>query len=345
MVVVKKIQVLEKNYKNYKTESFKKCLKLVPNLLDLLPKNSKFKVSFELHDTNTDLANAIRRCILNEIEIYSMTFNEENMNISDPYILSDFIKKQIELIPILQDPDIDYDDLKIDINVKNNTNQLINITSKDINVYHKDKQKNIMTDTIILCNLRPMEFFNINNIYIKKGKGRNDAGAFNSVSNITYDILNIIPYDENNKKGSNSLISNPTSFEISYTTYRNIKKPFYFIKLCCDTLIKRLEIILNDMKNIKNDDIKYYSEILELETKNDLKILYIKNECRTIANLIARYCFILTKQNIKFISSDITHYEKDIVFIKIIHNEFSTLIQNSIKKIIDEIKNIKINFK
>jgi len=353
MVSVQNIKISEfnliKEIKNKNNTNFQKCLSILSDVKDiqsLLPKKNKITVSFELKDANADIANGIRRCLMEEIPVKSFDFDEFNdLDSDDKFILCDLIKKQIELLPINQD--IEYRDFDISLNKENHTTGIIDVTTNDIIV--KDKKKNKITDivgdNIVLCKLRPDKYIKINNIKVYTGIAikDHDAGKFSPISNITYRILDVDPMVQtrNGKTGTSSMLTNPKHFYISYTTHRNTHYPLNILLQCCDVLIERLNLVLKDMRNINDKDTRYISPLLLLETIGDLKKVQIKNEYWTLINMICRYCYILTKSNIKFISPALIHPEKEVGVINIIHPEFSTLIQNSIKKIITDLEKIK----
>jgi DNA-directed RNA polymerase subunit L len=358
MVIVKNLQVddfnLVSEIYNKDNIDFKKCIDLVSTLDDdykkLLPKKSKIKVTFELHDTNTDLANGIRRCLMDELDILSFDFNEhEDLTSDDPFILCDFIKKQIELLPINQE--YAYEGIKIELKKRNITDEIIDVTSDDFVISGDKKHKQsdlekIVGGNIVLCRLRPMCHINIMNIKIINGTALENAGKFSAIAGIDYRPLDVDPIVETKTgiTGVSSMRSNPTKFRISYTTHRNVSNPLKLIVNVCDNLIERLDLILEDFGNIKNDAINYFSPLLTLESSNDLKKIQIKGEYWTIINLITRYCYLVSKTNIKFVSPALIHPEKNIGVINIIHPEFSTLIQNAIKKIITELATVASKF-
>ncbi len=342
MVKITNIKIEEIDFKKENSAEFARCLKLMPNLRELLPRNIKYKVMFELHETNSDFANAIRRSILNESPVKSLDYDEyKDTNISDPYILSDFLKKQIELIPINQD--IDYTKYSIELKLENQTDEIIDITTRDF-VIKKDGKvvdiNTVMSSCIIICRLRPLEHLHVKNIKIKEGIGRENAGAFSNVSNIYYKPLDTQPRDVIKGTGESSLISNPTKFLLGYSTHRNIAEPLQILKNACNALINRLSIIAEDINGIDNNDIHYYSDLIQMETNGAIKEFQFKNENWTIVNLIARYCYILTKGNIKFVAPAIIHPEKEIGVLRIIHPEFLNLVVDSIKKIINDLKKL-----
>ena len=357
MVVVKNIKVREvdliRNTTDENNKAMKKCLKYITlaEAKKLLPTKSKMIVSFELTNSCTSIANGIRRCLIDEMEVISLDFNEyEDLKTDDKYILCDIIKKQICLLPIDQDIQItDYNKMEISLEKENSTDKIIEVTSDDITFKVNGKvidKSNIIATNITLVHLRPSKYIKINKIRVISGIARKDAGKFSNISRMEYKILNVQPMLKTDfeSTGVSSMKTNPEHFYISYTTHRNVKKPLSLMSKCCDTLIGRLSNILTEMKNISNNDISYFSELLTLKSEADLKILEITDEYWTIINLITQYCFMLTKGNIKFVAPAVIHPEKEIGVVKIIHKDFSTLIQSAIKQIISDLGDIKKAF-
>jgi DNA-directed RNA polymerase subunit L len=353
MTTVSNIKVTEFNLideiKNKKNIQFQKCLSLITEseARKLLPKKSKITVSFELTKSNADIANGIRRCIMDEMEVKSFDFDEyKDLDSTDPYILCDFIKKQVCLLPINQE--YNYDTIStIRLEKVNQTDEIIDVLSNDFildGVPQKDLAQ-IVSENIVLCRLRPDTYIKINNIKICSGLTYTDAGKFSLVSNITYEIMDVDPIVETRtgQTGKSSMLSNPTHFTIKYTTHRNIQHPLKIMVKCCDTLIGRLTAIYTDMQNITDTTESYFSDLLTLETNGNIHKLQIRGEYWTIINLICRYCYIIAS-DIKFIAPSLIHPEKHIGVISITHPEFSSLIKKSIKKIIAEFENIKSKF-
>jgi DNA-directed RNA polymerase subunit L len=340
MVKITNIKVQKIDFSKEKSDDFKKCLKLVPDLLDILPKAIKYNISFELENTNSDFANAIRRIILNESPVKSLDYNEyKDVETTDPYILSDLLKKQVDLLPINQD--MDYSDISLSLDIKNDTDYIIDVKAGDFVALKANKKINIdriISPLIVISKLRPGETLAIKNIKIKEGIGREDAGAFSNVSNIYFKPLDIEPLNIDKNIGKSSLVSNPTRFKLGYGCHRNTDSPLSILKRACDTLRKRLETIIVDFKNIKDGDEYYYSDLLQVETKKNVKEVHFKNESWTIANIIARYCYTLTDGHIKFVSPSIVHPEKDTAIIKIAHPEYNKIIIKAMLSIQDDLK-------
>jgi hypothetical protein len=340
MVKVANIKVEELD--RSKTPAYKKCLALVPDLEKLLPKRKKVCVSFELKDTVTEMANAIRRVLINELPSYYLDYDEfKDLDTSDPYILCDFIKKQIEMLPLMANVN-EEKDIALELHKENKTTEIIDVTTDHFVVKKGPALDKIVTNGITLCRLRPGEYIHIKNIHVAVGIGKNDPGKWEPFSNVYYEPL-IKPFDE--KSGVSSLVSNPTHFLIKYTTRRNVEanKAKDFMKQVCSVLEERLKIIMTQVESIPKTEY-YATDILEMETKGSIREVRIKNEKWTLITLICRYCYILTKGNIKFITSSEIHPEVNTGIIRINHPEYKKLILDAIKKIMIDLKTIASAF-
>lgn len=356
MVVIKNLIETDfdllKEVENKQNKNMQQILKYVDKdkFKALLPKKSKKTVTFELYETNASFANGIRRCLADEIETISFDFDEyADLHSDDVYILSDFIKKQLDLLPINQE--LDYSKAKFILHKKNDTDEIIDVLSGDISYVGSESSSfkdmsNVVDPNIFICRLYPRKFVKITKIVTTTGIGIEDGGKFNLLSNVSYKIIDVEKLKETplETTGKSSMIANPKKFRISYSTHRNIDHPKKVMKKCCDTLIKRLSNILIEFKNIKNDVQKYASDLINVETAKDQKKIYITGEYWTLINMIVRYVFDATKGDIEFISPALVHPEKEVGVINIKHPEFSTLIQNSIKKIIKDLEGIKSKF-
>ena len=87
---------------------------------------------------------------------------------------------------------------------------------------------------------------------------------------------------------------------------------------CLDIIILRLTNINKEISNIKDTDASYISDLITLETNANFKIVYLTGEYWTIANIIARYCY-LEDNDIEFVCSSITHPTTEISKIRIKH--------------------------
>jgi DNA-directed RNA polymerase subunit L len=353
MVKVKNVKYTEIPFES-KDKNFQTCLEYVksidPDYKKYLPKNSKYKASFELVDANADLANCIRRYLIDEIPVYSMEVSEDNIETTDRFILADFLKNNIELIPFLQDiKDTDADNLSMSLHVENKTDSIISVYSGDIVVTDKAKKKldnsKYFTTSIVIINIRPGMMLNIKDIKVVAGIGKVHSGKFLLLSNVSYEILDVVPVEENKygTTGKSSLVSNPQHFKIEFTTHRNMDVT-RIMKLLCGLIIKKITMIHTEISKIKETDLVYISDLIELETVRDVKLFHLKGEYWTIANIISRYCYLSFK-DIQFVCASIIHPSTEESIVKIRHPESVKIILTALNSIIDDITTICNAFK
>jgi DNA-directed RNA polymerase subunit L len=342
---VKNIKFTELPFET-KDKNFQQCIEYIKltgaDYKKYIPKNPKQRLSFELENINADLANCIRRYLIDELPVYSMNVMEENIDSDDRYILVDYLRNNIEMIPFQQEiTDKEADGFDISLHIENKTDDTIMVYSRDIQIH--DKQKKILdnadyfTTTIPIVQLKAGKYLTIKNINVVKGVGKTHAAKFALLSNIEYEILDVKPLEVSkfNRTGESSLMSSPKHFAMALTTHRNINVK-RVMPMCCEAIIKTLSGIRSALKPIKETDLVYFSDIIELETKGDVKLYHLKGEYWTIANIIARYCY-LEHPDISFVCSSIVHPLTEESMVKIKHSETLKILDAAIEAIIDDI--------
>jgi DNA-directed RNA polymerase subunit L len=342
----------EEQFKNPDSTT-KQCLELMSSkeLLSLLPKKTKKTIRFHLENANSQLTNAIRRCLEDEMPTLSLTFNlmhDKDGNPADSIVdlrtndknifgKCDELKKRIEAIPIRQN--INPEEWKLSLDIHNKTTDLLNITSSDFKILHKGK--NVSVDTLmypnyILTRLYPNCYFQLSNIYIKKGIGMMNANSFKLLSNIYYEIEDI-PLNKvgNNIIGKSSLESDYSKFTLGYSTYRNDLDIYEPIKSACNILIERLNIILEEWEKVKNNS----SDTIQIKIVSGAYVITIENEYYTIANVLHYYIY-KELPSIEFVSGGIKHLDKMGAVIIIKNKNYQSLFENATKKIIKDLQDI-----
>jgi DNA-directed RNA polymerase subunit L len=319
------------NYKNSKFEN------IINQNKHLIPELNKKSISFELINSNEAFANGIRRTFNDELLVKSLDVNIYDLKTDDKYILPDNIIERINLIPVLQNIS---DDIIFNINVINNTNDIINIYSKDIINKNKNDKTIYFNSNILLCSLKPNRYLYINNINIKKEYGFNDHKF--SMGSYNYEIINT---DFN----INSLNNNITDFKIELITNNNIEIKNLII-LIYDTLyfrLKNIQLSINnyDINTNSTDINKLVNDIFIIPNQNIFEI-HINNEYHTIGNLITKYVFNLDK-NIELINYKLEHPLRHKIIINIKHNQYKKIINDAIENIIKDLdifKNLLIKY-
>ncbi len=347
MVKVKNIQI-KKNGFDVKSKGYLDCIKYITLIGEdptkYIPKRSKETMSFELTDANVDLANTIRRYLHDEIKVCSMHVKETNIVSNDKFILTDYLKKNIELIPFMQDIDEkEASNLKLSIDVHNTTDKIMQIYSSHIVCNGKSSEKYI-TQTIPITTLRPTKKLIASDITLCYGNGKEDIGKFSSFSNIKYKIMDVKPLNVTryNRVGESSMVSKPTHFFISITTHRNASTK-KIMKQCITGVIADMREYQKDFGNIKKGDITYFSEILELEVTGNIHIYHFKGQYWTMANLLSKYCY-LEDESIPFVCSSIIHPSREESLLKIKHTDSVSVINNAFKKALADFEYINKQF-
>lgn len=157
------------------------------------------------NDIDKSFVNAIRRTILSEYPTYS--FNSEPYQNCDINIITntsalhnEFISHRIGLLPVNVDPIIYFNEGQylFEIDVKNDENQIISVTTKDIQIKNlttnqllpsdiKEKvfpADPVSNDYIIICKLKPKEEFKCE-AKASKNIGKTHA-SYSPVSKITF---------------------------------------------------------------------------------------------------------------------------------------------------------------
>ena len=268
MISVKKISVVKKNKLTDVNDDMKKLLNImrknnIENPEKYLPDSDYFNVSFELR-TYTSFANAVRRYLIEELVVDCLDIDETDIITTDEFLITDVVKKNINLIPINQDFDKKVlDKMNLCIDVFNNTNKHKYVMANDIILFNKqiDQQttykekkssiniKKLIPDNVPILMLGPAQRLTINNINIVSGMSKDDASKFSLLDSVSYKPIGYTPYNNFTKEGVRSSDINPNEFKISFTTTGNISVKKVFEKMS-DGMRERLN-------NIRQKLVKY----------------------------------------------------------------------------------------
>lgn len=315
----------------------------------LLPNLNKKSISFDIIDSNESFANAIRRVFNDELEVKCLDINTHNLVTNDKYILTDNIKERINLVSLLQNID---KDTKFNLNVVNNTNDIINIYTRDINNKNKNDKKVYFNLNIQICSLKPNRFINISDIFINKDYGYNNS--IYSLGSWHYKAINTdfnISSLNNNVKNFNLELINNSNIDIKDIII-NIYENLYFRLKKIQNSINEYNINTNsdDINKITNNSNNLYiinnklikeSNYLDVDGTipkeiDNLYEIHINNEYHTIGNLITKYVF-QQEPSIELINYKLIHPLTHKLIIIIKHSEYKKIINDSIENIIKDL--------
>lgn len=179
-----------------------------PVLIDLNEKDDILK--FTLSNINVSLANAIRRVILSDIPcvVFETLPHEKNKStfyINTSKFNNEILKQRLTCIPIHIDLEMPIDDYIVEVDVKNNTDSIIYVTTADFKIKNLKTEKYLQDDIlkqifppnsisnqyIDFCRLLPKLADNIPGQHIKFSckfsiLTAKDNGSYNVVSCCTY---------------------------------------------------------------------------------------------------------------------------------------------------------------
>lgn len=309
----------------------------VNNPEKMLPTGHRDKVSFDLENTNSSFANAIRRTLIEELPVRALDFSSDSLRTDDAFIRYDHLRKNINLLPIDQTFD---ERVKISLDLTNTYDENIYIYARDITVRQSkniiDIKKLIPDSCIIIGKLRPGQSVNISEMNIVEGYSKDAADKFTLLENVSYDIKGETPYDIYSKTGKRSSEVDPVNFTLSFTTPTNVSAK-YTINMLADVLRKKFskaKKMLKTYQESKEDN--YFSEYLEVSIDDD-KIQYkFPGEYVVLAYCLAYYAYQLDP-SIAFCSPAIDRYDNEIAYVRMLHSDSTALLMTACDKILEDI--------
>lgn len=353
------VKNIKKNEYPIPKDTIELCKKL--GVAKHLPTTVPRDVSFELHNTTTEMANALRRCINSELEVLTMDFEPSDFMSDDSFIVLHELRKRITYIPIRQIFGVTF---KVDVH--NKTDEIIPVYSRSIveSGSKKDKKKRnekpedakdkrsnerkhkekMFSDTFILTYLRPGKRLIINNIHIVSGVSYKKHAAFSFPGKVAYKCLDIPDNDRTDEvKGkdgeviipSSSMTAEPTRYRLGVPRQKYID-PVHIVKMALKTLDDKLDRVYRVVKEASEN---FYSSDMEINYLKDRASFKIFGETYTVGNLISRYGLMVDKTitNIHCIKM---HPSFDYVTVEIHHASPQKIMLLAIELVRKELKKI-----
>ena len=325
-------------------ETIALCKKL--GVEKFIPRSVPFDMSFELHNTTTEMANAIRRCINSEIPVLALNFENSDVKTDDSFIIIHELKKRIGLMPIRQ-----ISESVFSLNVKNLSDVIIPVYSSSIretvkpNTTVKDE---MFTGTNILTYLRPGKSLIISKITTKTGICNVDGPCFSFPGKVGFSCIDLekMEYDELKKNGKINNMSPVSSMDYEASSYRlSISRqkhidPAQIVRLGLKTLSDRTSRLLKLVKQSTGDT---YNLDIEITNSSDHTLFKIFGETYTIGNLICKYGLMVDKTmpNIHCIK---LHPTFENINIYIYHSDPKEIMIMTLQNILKELSAIKSFF-
>ncbi len=342
MLKVTDIKITKKEF-NTKHADWKKCLEYITlaggNPEEMIPNGDKYQLYAVLRNTFTGLANGLKNCIIDELEITGLEVDLEEIKTDDPFIAIDDLIKRINSIPINQD--LNWKDAKFSLDVTNNSDdgQILPVRCKDIKCSVKGAK---WSDNLILTYLRPKKRLRIKAMFCTQGFNKDDGALYSAVGNILYWPLPSAKTTLGSGIVPASINITYRDFEIGYTTHRNsTANPKKYIIMACDSLIGRLQANLNEVKEFK--DPPYIKDHVTVTMGKGATTFTFVNEHWTLSNMIAHGCY-LEDPSIPFVKPNLKDPSYDEGNVVLRHPEPFKLMVNTLSRLIKDLNTIKKAF-
>ena len=339
MLNIEKISINEVHIE--KTPELNEIVKIIKDHGDiadaykLLPVKPYHSVSFQLNNTHSAFANAIRRIFVEEITTYSMTTDENDILTNDEFIsgLKKVLLKNLALTPINQESKLLEPNYDMRLYVKNTTNDIIDVFASDIKITSGKKEVPndlIVYPNIVIMRLRPGKFLNLRKIVIQSGRAYEHYGYFSLLNSTIYEPLDIVPYDQFTKKGEKSMEVDCSKFKLGFTTCGNIMP-----KTVINKMIDKFEYDLLDIKSkiatyMDANAGDYYSgDGCEVEIKDEIYNYKFPGHYISVTAAIAMRCYKLD-ETILFCTSRVDRFDSMIGFIRLKHATPNKLVMAAI---------------
>lgn len=327
------------------TNNYSNVVKLISDAYDVTFTNDELKeiekctpkdtnnITFNLIDGNTDLANAWRRIIIDEIEYPKLSCEMTDISSNDPKCtgLTDYIQNRIWLIPTNY---VEKSDTKSKylLDITNLTQENIIIKSDSIKYISGIKLE--WNKLIDIIELMPGKFIKIN-ISIEWGCNKEHA-SFNNFNSIKFRPLG---YDMSEEKLPKSYLEHPTDYMLGLSC--ELIDPTAAVVLGWKTLLKKIENVLTELELFsKSPQLPYSTDKLKVSQMIDTSIKYeFLNETKTVANILSYYAYKLDETIAKICPYD-EHPSDPSSLISIIHKDHIKLLSNAAKNIIKDCENI-----
>lgn len=309
-------------------------------ILSKIPKYYYRTIKYEVHGAHLCISNGWRRTMIDEIEYPRLSIRMDDIKTDDPYNarLTDYIQTRIYLIPTSYVEQTDeYKKVKLEINIKNDTQKNIIVKSSDIQVIDGDCPIE-WSPNIDLITLRPGFYLKIP-ISIEWGKN-NIHHTFSCFARTTAYPLMVHEYK--NADLPSSLTVHPMD-HVHAVEVLSFTKPKDAILLGWNTLLATITRAINALELV--DDVPYQSDELKVTLAEGNRIRYeFFNETITLTEIIAWYAYQLDT-SIKLIFAGDDHPEDKSSLIYINHPDHIQLLLNGAKEASKIIRSIIQQFK
>lgn len=290
---------------------------------DFLPTKSRQRVQFDIQHAYTEIANGLRRALIEEIPVSHLHVEEADIETNDEFIMLHMLQRSVSMLVIEQGITINTGGLKLA--VKNDTAEIITILASSIT-----GAANCVTHPQApIINLRPGKFLRIGKFQVRQAHGYESMMTASFLTNVSYQIRGVDVYDAYEKKGKRSVSYDPDTFAISYETCGNCE-PLYPLRLAIETLIAKFEKIA---AILEGKDPEMQLSITHQDTYLTYAFTgFYLTESTWIAKAIYRLDPAIT-----YVSGSVARFDSQVAIVKIASTQHATLMKQAVAQIIADL--------
>ena len=279
------------------------------SLMKMVPTVTNRVLEVIVDNANTALVNAIRRTLMSEMPIRHLTVALTDIKSTDPYIISESIRKRIEMIPISQSTDMN---AMFSLKYENDTNTYVDVMSTDIKLNGVSKTDDI-TPMIPICDINSKKSISISDIQVTESCGYDNSRS--TIGRVAYEILDC-------DFSIASINSNPTKFRLELEM-AGVMNPLDILKKSIHNLIDRINYI--DFDNSI--------------TEFGIFKLTILNETYSVGQLMSYYIY-KEEPSINYVANRIKHPSIRECIIDVHHPAGKSLCEKATKSIVKDLQSL-----
>lgn len=284
---------------------------------EMLPENSCYDVTFVIENAPPSYGILLKSTWMDGMYSKALTFDMDDPKVfecDDKFVLIDRLQMRLESLPISQEL---HPDDTVSLNVKNETSNLMTITTDDLIFKRK---LSIKLPRINLEYLRPQKSLSVSKIHVEQGFGYENARKFKSVAFSRFNCLDVTPPKDG--KGISSLESDPKVHRVMYRTFRNTTNPLEVFNDSIKQISVDLEGMLEAIKTKRGVVVENYAGTM----------LYVFDSVFEHHAYVIRDCILELKDisELDDIAAGIKHHEVNSAYIKIRDPDPEKLIQEAI---------------
>jgi len=269
--------------------------------LQYIPNDPANRFTFEIHNVDLSIINGIRRIILTDIPVIGFD-GEENPSLeiieNNGPLHNEYILQRFGCLPIhFNENDIDTfdsDDYIFELNVKNDTNATVNVTTHDFTVINKENAlsrkevmslfpvNNISKDPILITRLRQGEYLHVKGKAVRR-TARNNGGFSAALASFRFIQDPSIATQSNNildreRAYLKNEYGDPIAILFEIESFTSLT-PKYLV-------LKSIEILMNKLHMITQELYNPQSEKVTFSIKNNSGNFLFKDEDDTLGNFL-----------------------------------------------------------